>query len=302
MTDYSTDFTESSGLDSWTEQWHTGVAAPSIVADTTGESYGDECLKIQHSSSQQYSLSWDDAGSNEDAQLIARFRVLNDTYSSFRVLLRGSGNDTSEEAYHVDIRYKDQVMRISKFVAGSESTIDSVNVEFDLNEWLWVRFSVKDSGDSSGAGLTDLKAKFWNDQNEEEPASWDIETTDSSIASAGWGGVGSWDGNFEVDYFALSTGAAGSPSLPIKENYARLIDVYSEALRTPAPPNIQITQANIEVLRYGDSNIQVTQMAVETLRGPYPNVQVTQVGVEVLRQYIEPEAGRAGAGNFFLLF
>lgn len=73
-------------------------------------------------------------------------------------------------------------LRVSKFVAGVETILSEVsvpNATLTTNSVVNIRFM--------GYGTT-LKAKIWR-QEQDEPDTWLVETTDSSLLTGTWGGV-----------------------------------------------------------------------------------------------------------------
>jgi hypothetical protein len=93
---------------------------------------------------------------------------------------------------------------------------------------------------------TTIKGKIWR-EGEDEPAGWDIDTTDSGGHASGAVGVfARYDSGF--DWFGVGTGGDAPPAIPAAEGDAR------------------VTQIAADVLRQGDPDARVTQIAVEVLR------------------------------------
>lgn len=208
MAQYSTNFSEyTAGQEpsDWTHQWSTAI---SYTAET-GSGLGGKLLQQAHTAEGVGGLSWDDAGSAADVEILAKVRLHSDTSTidyGAGLHLRGSGASGSANAYHVSLDLGGQQVNIGRNVAGSyASIVSSVAFTFTYDQWVWIRFRVNG---------TAIKVRWWLDGNS-EPGTWNVETTNSDVTGAGTTGVYTYDGiDDQYDFFSVDNdgGTAPSPS------------------------------------------------------------------------------------------
>jgi hypothetical protein len=268
MAQYSTSFDDSGYTDGnppgdWTETWDSGYCTWTIEDESgepacLGSSYGDMVLKGDNSiGGQDHALTWDDVGDVADVDVKCRMLA---TYGGTRVtglVGRCSEDSNGKQGYYLTVDLYYNILYLRKFTDDSPGAVAQYDFDDDMSDvprwkptddvWLWMRLYING---------TTLRAKVWLD-GDDEPASWQIDTTDSAHASGYVGVYSSYDSYF--DWFGVGTGGDGVPSLPAVEADGR------------------ITQATVEVLRSGAPEARVTQVVVEVLRrskGTQPKVIV----------------------------
>lgn len=182
----------------WTKRWTT--------QDWLKQSAG--YVRANIGSNARSGLSWDEAGSQGDIEILAKLRTTNSGSNTAQmgVFCRGAGATGSETLYGL-VLIRDSSgtngIRCSRYSGGSVSTLqESVESGLWSTAWQWVRLRV--IGDS-------VKAKIWPD-GDEEPASWRIDVTDASPLSAGFAGLwGFRSGAHDWDWFGFSTDGSTVP-------------------------------------------------------------------------------------------
>jgi uncharacterized phage protein (TIGR02218 family) len=120
---------------------------------------------------------------------------------------------------------------------------------------------------------SDLKAKIWAGEHENEPAAWTIERTDSTIAVAGWFGVGNIAGTGTRRYDAVAVGTAGDDAV------------------FPVSPEARMTQAAMLVLDAPEADARMTQacaLVLSLIPDAADGVRMTQATMLALAEF---EAG-----------
>ena len=282
MATYETDFSEYTDdvqPSDWTERWHTTAGTSTVRAGTAVEHIGAKYLE-QSVSTQRYGISWDDIDADADRdEAEGLIRFTQDTFSTATdfgqgIILRGSGDDTTENGYVTYIFESDE-LHITRYLSGSGLNLTFVQLGAGFlvsGEYYWLRFRVSGS---------DLKSKIWKD-GEEEPSGWTVETTDSNITGVGWAAAWMQDGSTDstVDFFSVGTNGDTAPFPPADTSVV-----------------IRSTQQPVEVLLQDSSPMaRVTQVPVEVLlQDSSPMARVTQVAVEVLMQVKDLSAGSGSA-------
>ena len=115
------------------------------------------------------------------------------------------GGNLGRNAYKFDIRQVANQIRISKFVAGSEtsglSTVSKTIPSGTLHS-LRARWS---------AATNQLKLRVWQTADP-EPVSWDIEITDTSLAESGTVGLFTFGAAFTYSVIGIGTDGDSAPS------------------------------------------------------------------------------------------
>jgi hypothetical protein len=209
MTLYKTDFSEyaaGSQPSAWTERWTVGYGTTTV--ESKGDSLTLKALKSISTGFGKYALSWDAPGASvADVELLSRVQRNSIAANHCWIFARGSGT-SSPNSYYLCMEGGAR-WSIGKFVTNT-TTILGYNVKCtQADRWIWLRFRVQG---------TSLKAKIWYD-GDAEPASWDIEVTDSSV-SAGWVGAGISFGASNTSYFDFFAAETTSASWPIPVPYS----------------------------------------------------------------------------------
>ena len=209
MAQYFTDFSEyttGSAPSDWTARWVTTNVTYSIVDDAGAT--GGKVFRAAVTAIGRIGISWNDIDSDGDrsnAEIFTRFRtsIVRAYSATIGPFVRGSGTGTNVTAYFLGIPDGNKY-GVNEYVSGTFASISTVSFTLSANTWYYSRFRVNGS---------DLKAKFWSGAIGDEPASWGIETTDTSISAAGW--VGLWnlsDATHEYDVFGVGTNGDTAPS------------------------------------------------------------------------------------------
>ena len=204
VTDFSEYATENPPSD-WTERWSVDSASPTV--ETYSGGIGGKALNINVAASARYAISWDDIGSPTDVEVLIKTKVASTTGGSRRIYIRGAGASGAETAYFLQNIFADSAWKIQlfKYNAGASTQIGlSVGHSLGTTTAWWIRFRI------SG---TSIKIKIWETLSA-EPARWLIETTDSTLSSGGWVGVGCYSTEQTVDYIAAET-SSGSWPIPV---------------------------------------------------------------------------------------
>jgi hypothetical protein len=243
MTQFSTDFADSgyvagSQPSDWTARFDAAISAAKadfdVEADTTGGSFGDQVLQVDYISSGNSALSWDDVGSNANVDLAVRIRWLSlgALQRSCGLIARGNEDSAGEDGYTVTVDLSGSTLKLYKLVNGTDTSIGSAIVAPSIvqDRWYWLRLQV------SG---TAIKVRIWSDA-ETEPATWNIETTDSSVSAAGWCGIYTrYVGDAEVDWFGAGTAGDAPPAIPAAEGDVRITQIAVELLKPFVPEELR---------------------------------------------------------------
>jgi len=238
MTTYSTNFsgyTADVAPSDWTARWVTASNTWAVRSKASVE--GGKTLENTGTVDGRHLLSWNtvDADSGRaDAEVLARMRSSSTGAGQLRLTVRGSGAAAAESGYSVEICTTAAAdMRVSKLVSGTQTLLSPLHAfAFAANTWYYVRFRVNG---------TSLKAKVWADGTE-EPTSWQIEITDSSISAAGWIGASNVESTGTRDWDWFSIGTAGDTA-PLTTSTATSVrahqDVMEVCLATVASARVQ---------------------------------------------------------------
>ncbi|ATG73688.1 hypothetical protein AN401_07295 [Zobellella denitrificans] len=213
-------------------------------------------------------LSYDAPGSPTDVELLTRFRTSNQSGTNQQGLLfaRGAGAAGSETGYRVWVNATQ--IALGRFVSGTATTITTASFSAAANVWYRVRFRVNG---------TSLRVRIWA-EGTTEPGTWNIDTTDSNIASGGWCGVHAFESDGVRDWLWLSVGTAGDTADdPPADGEARVsqktVEVLGTVDMTPAG-EARVSQVTVEVLGRAplDANgeARVSQKTVEVLANAEP--------------------------------
>jgi len=165
---------------------------------------GGKKLRQLSAVSGYYLLSWNSLDASTDVEALVKFIPDTDADHLCRVFVRASGLTAARTGYFAFLHPLGDVIGIQKYVSATSTTISSIAKTITVGTAYLARFRVNGS---------DLKLKVWAD-GDSEPASWDIETTDTAISAAGWAGLGKYSISTQyIDWVAFST-AGETASLP----------------------------------------------------------------------------------------
>ena len=179
----------------WTPEHASGSDDWGAVAEQSPA--GSAVLRFDSGTSARHALSYDQAGSVGDVEVLGLFRVDDLSQSPTaggRLFVRGSGGSGDESGYFVNVR--DGAFGIWKYDGGGSARLDEWGQPAD-GQWYFARFRA--AGDQ-------LQARVWPADGD-EPTDWDADVSDSALAS-GWIGVGSYS-EFTDDWGYLSVGVGG---------------------------------------------------------------------------------------------
>lgn len=264
MAQFSIDFSgETTGAApaNFTERW-TATGETWAVREKAG-ALGGKTLEHTRTTTARRGFSWDTPGSDSNTEILVRWQSTAGTAADqFYLLVRGSGAAGSETAY-VFRNSSGNTVRISRLSAGANTDLGaSVTIPtLQSNKFYWLRFRVNGS---------DLKAKIWDGDHEQEPTAWTIERSDATIAGPGWMGVGNNASTGTRDYDDIAVGTNG------------------DAAVFPASDETRVTQAPVLVLETADSEARITQavaLALAEMPDAADFVRVTQAPVLALAGY-----------------
>jgi hypothetical protein len=187
------------------------ISAPSphgkAIASTTG-------------SSTRKAITWDTVGTSTDFEVYYEFGSdTGITLGDRRIALRldTSKNTSSATAHLYAVGYRHPDNYAGKYVNGSFTEIstasESPNPGF-TNEAEVYACRVRINGSA-------IKVRVW-DKSGSEPGTWDLETTDTSIAGAGAVGLFSFDNSTStyVSAFGVGTGGDSAPTATVEDSSA----------------------------------------------------------------------------------
>jgi hypothetical protein len=190
-----------------------------------------------------------------------------------RITLRGSGAAGAENGYHFQYNNSSLIWQLQKYVAGVTSNLGStVSFTTVANVWYYVRFRVNG---------TTLSAKFWRD-GDNEPSSWTLTVTDSSITGVGWVGLGNQDSNGTRDCDLFSVGTNGD-TVALSSATATVIRT-SQVVVENAVSNLAAGRTSQVVVENAVSNLaagRTSQVVVEAAFSSPIAGRVSQMVVEV---------------------
>lgn len=248
MAQFYTDFSEyTTGVQpsDWTHQW----ATTSAYTAETGGGIGPKLLQQTQTSEGVTGLSWDDAGSSANVELLVKVRLHSDTAGidyGGGAFIRGSGGSGSATAYHISLDYGGQVFRIGRNISGSYSGLaTSSTFTFTYDQWVWYRFRVNGSS---------VQARAWLD-GASEPGTWALDVTNYEITDAGLSGVYTYDGiSDQYDWVGIGTNGDTAPG---PDDVVDIAPAAAEITLTPYTPTTSLgpltvapTNASLSVTNY----------------------------------------------------
>lgn len=261
MTTYSTSFdsdTVGSAPSGWTARWVTANNTWAVRSKASAS--GGQCLENTGTAFGHHLLTWDtiDADANRaNSEILALVRTSGSSSSDqFRLAVRGSGAAGAETAYDLMLTLGSGTLEIRRFVAGVATNLTGVTVpSLIANAWYYVRFR---------ANGTSLQGKYWLDGTD-EPSSWAVSVTDSTVTAAGWVGVGNYDPNGTRDIDTFMVGTNGD----------------SPAIATSTATSVRVSQAVSEVALANVAQARVSQAVNEVAHANVAQARISQMTVEV---------------------
>lgn len=202
-TRFFTDFTRDT-LDTqprgWTEHWTPATWAVREVPDATG---GVALRCYADSAGVRRGLSWDlPGGPVTDVELVYRWRM-NNTNGPLHCILRGSGTESLETGYRGPVRNTTRAAIGMLHEGVSTVAFTDAPGGYAAGTWQTSRFQV--IGDQ-------LKVRTWADGTP-EPATWQIEVTDTTITAPGWVGFShAFATTAEIDWVGVGVGGETAPT------------------------------------------------------------------------------------------
>ena len=160
----------------WTERW--GTSTWTIVADAgyTGGKY----LSQVGDATANALASWNEADNLDNVDIICR-SMFSGTSLQSMVVARGSGSGATLTGYRLGYDDSDEKLYLARVVNGAVTKIGEKDGAINDVVLFWIRLQVQGSA---------LKGKHWTGALGDEPAAWDIETTDGGITTGDWCGLG----------------------------------------------------------------------------------------------------------------
>jgi len=258
----------------WTERWHTTVAASSVLADAA--CIGGKKLYTTHSSNDRYYLSWDSPSGpdyiyDNEVEILAKVRSPSDSKWVVRLIIHGTGSDSNEDGYLLDLHINTDEIEIAEFSNGSPTVHKTESMSLAVDTWYWMRFRREGSA---------LKGKVWV-AGAAEPGAWSIEATDSSN-NEGRCGIGSGTGDHYCDWFSVCVGggtARGPQDIPGCTTLAPTTIVTTASPPTTVPTTLPTTAAPTTVPTTIPTTLAPTTIPTTTSPTTYhlstPPVQTT---------------------------
>lgn len=199
---YSTDFSEyahQTGVPSgWTARWNTASITYNL---TTSATFNNEDVLILNSTGDQRHLISKDGQDCADGEALILFTQENFTGWSnplgpqvTSIVFRGSGAAAAETGYALGPRENGTGLILVKYTSGTYAQITGttgLSLSASLRYWLRVRWQG-----------TSIKGKIWQ-EGTEEPATWDIDITDSSFSASGWVGLRTYEASADCYVYSL---------------------------------------------------------------------------------------------------
>lgn len=247
----------------WTEQWD--GANSTWAVQVAAEVPTGKLLRHTATANGKRLLSWDtlDADANRaTVEVLFKFKSSSTSGSQGLAAVRGSGAAGAENGYW--ITQTSTQIQLRKYVAGVDSQIAAASFAFTANTRYYVRFQ---------ANGTALKVKIWA-VTATEPGTWNIDTTDASIAAAGWIGfaASTSTGNKDWDFISVGTNGDTADFLGTDVRGTQEPVLVLDA----TPSTLRSTQEVVLVLHNDSPTARVTQEVALVLVSDLPAVKLTQ--------------------------
>ena len=242
MAQYSTDFgeyTAGSLPADWSVRFTT---APWSVVEDVSSISGKALRLAAPATLAVYGVSWSDIDADAgraNSEILVRFRsfgVENNLILS--PFARGAGGATTGTYFGCSINANSEpdALRAVKRVSGAFTTISAVASpsQIALGAAYWMRTRVNGSS---------VSVRIWADGSA-EPATWQVETTDTAVSADGWVGLaygamsGSGNSGAKVDWFSVGTNGDSAQS------YSAPADTTAPTLTSPSATATGATTAS----------------------------------------------------------
>jgi len=268
MSQNSTDFssyTTGEQPSDWVKIWaeYCTWTVQTAASQSLATAFGAKVLRGDVSGGFPNGLYWQVPGTPTNTDITIRAQAY-DVSGSGRIGIAVRMDAGVETGYMLRFVVADNELKLTKRVGGIETVLDTYDTDgaclfLGFNIWYCIRFQVNE---------TALKGKIWR-ADASEPASWNIEVTDSEISAAGRVGLVFMNDGY-CDWFGVGTDGDAPPSFPSVEGLGRF------------------TQTIAEVARTGDFVAHITQSIVEVPREGWRDGRLTQSVVEILREILLP--------------
>lgn len=199
MARFFTDFDEYSVGDVTNEDW-TSIS-PSNDWEFVDIGSGDIALEQNtNGGGDDQAVIWDEPGTDEaDIEIYAQGVPGNNNSSSFELFTRAApGSGVDEVGYRLDWDPPDNELRLRKKTESGQTELVTVGFNHSTGDTINAVFRVNG---------TTIQAKTWIEGNA-EPSSWDIDETDSDLASGG-AGVHNFDSRPGPQWLKFGVGTRG---------------------------------------------------------------------------------------------
>jgi len=238
MAQYWTDFSGDT-IGSAPADWSTFLSTPTafeVEADAGAE--GGKALLFDGLTNTRQGASWDDIDSDanrDDVEILTRFKYDGlGTLGGAVVFGRGSGASSgTATAYYVFLRSPTE-FRLARYVSGSFSALatggTAPNAATDT--YIYCRFQI--------TGTT-IRAKVWGGTLGNEPGTWGLTTTDSSITGVGKAGIWDFSGaGITYDWIGVGTNGDAAPSSAVGDVTLTLGEAVEEDEALPLELQIPV--------------------------------------------------------------
>lgn len=258
----------------------------------------------------RYFYSFDAAGSVDDAEVLVLVHagILSSTITGPGVCLRGTGSAGSESGYLVHFTNQgSQNGLVIRLFNGGTSILAAENISpfpIDEDRYYWLRAEV--------VGTT-IRGKYWA-LGEDEPGSWNLETTDGTLSN---GRVGLWtfeSSNAAMYWASLRIGTEGDspPENPVAPQGPRVkqggdSNLVVESAHDPGMeayhptssghPTPHIRSESYAGVQSGVSDWDASQFRIRTTSGPGAWTTSAVVSVGTLATGGHPKASFSGLSS-----
>ena len=210
----------------WTQRWYTNNSQ-FLVRDKAAASNG-RVLEFSASETNPRLLSWNDAPSEADVEIVARVRAEFEALFQIRLVLRASGVAGTERGYVLALSDNSTLRLVHHDGTETLEIISQVPFSWDVGDFVFFRFR---------AFGNQLQGRAWL-AADPEPLTWLIDTTHNAINQGGWVGVAGYNhlaGLVDFDYVGIATLGVEAPLAQIqiaeRNVNAYVATIQSEAVR-----------------------------------------------------------------------
>jgi len=261
-TDFAAD-TVDSAPSGWTLEGF--LVGECTVVEAAGARGGKE-LSIAPTTNARRTAVWNLPGSVANAEILIRMRTPTATAARYPVMFRKNSSGASLQCYTLKMTYTDGLRggryNTSYADLGTAEVAKSGLYNFDQpTKYFYLRVRIQGSS---------YKAKAWN-ADVAEPATWDIEVDDSTLASAGGVGIFAYysSGGMFVDSFGVGTDGDTAPDAAVVSEVA---DFTASPTTGVNPLAVQFSDASTNATswawNFGDGQTSNQQTPTHTYTTP----------------------------------